>query len=351
MPAIILIMNNIDYENILKYLPDPIVVLDSNQDIVFANDRFRSVFKQDNIGGNIKVYIPDINFDGFEDGKFLEKYDVCIDDENVPLKVHAKKSPEGYVLLISLVEECICIDSLHMDFVSTVSHELRTPLTSMKGFIDTLLASGDKLDETSKTRFLTIVQQQIARLTRLVEDLLTVSKLEGQKSKNVYKSVNLNDLCEFILEGLKSKHSEHIFDFNASGNLPEIWVDYDKAQQVLTNLIDNAAKYSYPKSRVVVNVIEKGDDIEVSIKDQGVGISREYLPKIFNKFARIDNPLTREVQGTGLGLYITKTLVENMGGEISVESEEGKGSIFRVLLPITTAENQAKQRFISDVGK
>lgn len=341
-------MDNKDYQNILIHFPDPIVVVNDDLDILFFNERFKSVFKQDDIKGKITDYIEYFSFDNEEDGKLLEKFDVCIEEEKIPLKVHSKKYENNHVLLISLVEECICIDSLHMDFVSTVSHELRTPLTSMKGFIDTLLSSGDKLDNDSKTRFLTIVQQQILRLTRLVEDLLTVSRLEGHKSKNIFRSIMVKELCTVIVETLESKYPEHKFELNSACDVPEIWVDYDKVNQVMTNLIDNAAKYSYPKTTVNIDISTQDEYVQILVKDQGVGIPKEYLPKIFKKFARIDNPLTREVQGTGLGLYITKSLVDNMGGELSVESIEGKGTTFKALFPMTTAENQAKQRFLSD---
>lgn len=341
---------SIDYENILLEIPDAIVTLDNELNVVFANNRFKEVFRDESPSGKIQDYIEQLSLEALQNDRLLEKYNLNIGEEHTPIKVHAKSTNDGYVLLISLVEECICIDSLHMDFVSTVSHELRTPLTSMKGFIDTMLSAGDRLDEAQKNRFLSIVQQQIGRLSRLVEDLLTVSRLEGQKAKNAYQVVRIEPLCELILDSLKLKYPEHTFEMNVSDNISEIWADYDKVQQILTNLIDNGAKYSYPNSVVKVDIVNKHDFVEIAIKDKGVGIPDEYLSQLFNKFARIDNPLTREVQGTGLGLYITKTLIENMGGEISVASVENEGSTFTVLLPVTTAEGQAKQRFVSDAN-
>lgn len=130
-----------------------------------------------------------------------------------------------------------------------------------------------------------------------------------------------------------------------------MWADPDKFEQVMLNLIDNAAKYSYPNSQVTVSgQIDPEDDdkIRIDVADQGVGIPKEHLPNIFTKFSRIDNPLTREVEGTGLGLYITKSLTNAMGGQISVDSEDKVGTTFTVILPVATPERQAAAQHEGD---
>ena len=235
----------------------------------------------------------------------------------------------------------------HLDFISTVSHELRTPLTSIKGFTDTLINSSDRLDETSKMRFLQIIKAQIERLTRLVENLLSISKLESQKSLNIFKSVNLDNYINELLGYLQPKTATHKIITKLNKKLPEIWVDTDKLEQILTNLIDNAVKYSKENTEIKITAdfaANKENTAFISIADNGYGIPKENLSSIFNKFSRIDNPLTRSVQGTGLGLYITKSLIESINGTISVTSNE-QGSTFTIQLPISTYEVQAKQHY------
>jgi len=341
------------YKKVLTQIPEGVLILDEDFNIVFANDWLKNLVKKDEIQGQIGDLIENYTYETSEKDYVIKKFETIVDDEKLAIKVNTKKIDDSYVILISLLKECICLDVVHNDFISTVSHEMRTPLTSMKGFVDTILSSGDKLDSSQKERFLKIVKQQIERLTRLVENLLTVSRLESRKTKEVYKSVDTSTLTKFVLDEIKSKHDSHKFEISTQKNLSEIWADYDKTHQILTNIIDNAAKYSYPESKIAISLKNSADNafVEISVKDYGVGIPEQYLSKIFSKFLRIDNPLTRTVQGTGLGLYITKTLAESMGGHIFVESKENEGSTFTVKLPIASTETQAQKRFSQNAIK
>ncbi len=341
------------YKKILTVLPEGVLVLDNDFNVVFANDWFKNLIKKDIVEGKVTDFIENYHYDSNEKDYVIKKFDTIINEEKIAIKVNSKKISDGYVILISLLKECICLDVIHNDFISTVSHEMRTPLTSMKGFVDTILSAGDRLDAGQKERFLRIVKQQIERLTRLVENLLTVSRLESQKVKSVLKFIDISDLSKMVIDEIKSKHNNHEFKIVANPDASQIFADFDKAHQIMTNLIDNAAKYS-PEETLIEIIIKnspKNDFVEVAVKDHGVGISDEYKNKIFSKFMRIDNPLTREAQGTGLGLYITKTLVESMGGKIFVESKENEGSTFTVSFPVASTENQVKQRFKQDVLK
>ena len=229
------------------------------------------------------------------------------------------------------------------DFVSTVSHELRTPLTSIKGFAQTMLNSWDKLDDESKKKFLKIIEDQSNRLINLVENMLSVTKLQEENDNFIYKESNLKNVIEPVIAIIKNTYPTHKFDLQYSENTPNISIDRDKFQQIMTNLIENAAKYSNENSTVKIKVIPAGDFVSVSVTDKGIGILPENYNRIFTKFSRIDNPLTRKVQGSGLGLYITKNLVEKMGGRISVTSGEGE-TTFEVLMPIKSMEEQARAK-------
>lgn len=268
---------------------------------------------------------------------------------NIPVRINHKVINNDYIAsIITPLTDIAFLNQAHIDFVSTVSHELRTPLTSIKGFADTILSAGDKLGCDQQKRFVSIIKTQVDRLTRLVENLLTVSRLESQRDKSIYKAINFSQFIQPILSNLSPKSQEHIVEVNIHPNLPPIWGDSDKLEQVMTNLIDNAIKYSHKGTKVSVNASFDNNNhefISIEIRDQGVGIPKEFLPKIFTKFSRIDNPLTRQVEGTGLGLYITKALVESMEGKISAESSD-KGSTFTVKLPIATHEKHASEKFL-----
>ncbi len=229
------------------------------------------------------------------------------------------------------------------DFISTVSHELRTPLTSIRGFAQTMLTSWDKLDDESKKKFLKIIEDQSNRLIGLVENMLSVTKLQTGKDILVFKEANLKYLIEPVIDIIKSAYPTHKFEFDCHEKTPTVIVDKDKFQQIMTNLIENAAKYSNENTTVKVSVCPAGDYVSIKVTDQGVGILPENYNKIFTKFSRIDNPLTRKVQGSGLGLYITKNLVEKMDGRISIISGEGE-TTFEVLLPVKSVEEQARAK-------
>lgn len=236
------------------------------------------------------------------------------------------------------------LEQAHLDFISTVSHELRTPLTSIRGFADTLLTSYDRLTPEQREKFLNIIKDQSNRLINLVENLLTVSKMQSNKELMVYKTVDITPYIDASVQMIKNQYKTHKYICNYEKNLPKILIDTDKFQQILLNLIDNASKYSPENSTITVDAKQNFNDntLIISIKDEGIGIKEEDLNKIFNKFSRIDSPLTRKIQGNGLGLYITKTLVEKMNGKINVESSD-IGSTFNIIFNAATPEDDGKK--------
>ena len=233
------------------------------------------------------------------------------------------------------------MNNIQDEFISTVSHELRTPLTSIRGFSQTLLNSWDKLDEESKKKFIQIIEEQSDRLINLVENILTVSKINVDKP--IIKAVNVNTSIKKVITLLAEKYKQHKFITNFNTKLPDASLDDDKFQQIMTNLIDNACKYSDEgKSVVIKTAFSDTDNILISIKDEGVGINRDDLEKIFDKFIRLENHLTSKTQGNGLGLYITKNLVKSMSGIIQVQSEQNIGTEFVLKFPIYNQEEVLK---------
>ncbi len=234
------------------------------------------------------------------------------------------------------------------DFISTVSHELRTPLTSIRGFSQTMLSSWDKLDDDSKKKFIKIIEEQSNRLIHLVENMLSVTKLQSANSTFVYNELNIKSPIEQIIALVKNQYKDRNFEFSYNKNLPNIFVDKDKFQQIMTNLIENSAKYSPENSTIKIETSIENNNIAIKVINKGIGIDSKDYDKIFTKFSRIDNPLTRKVQGSGLGLYITKNLVEKMCGKISVTStpicdNSNLSQItFKILFPIRNIEEQAR---------
>lgn len=271
------------------------------------------------------------------------------------LRIKVKHSPlqnHWTLCLVDPFSEDTTLTQAHSDFVSTVSHEFRTPLTSIKGFADTLLSYGAQLPDEEKRRFINIIKDQADRLIRLVENLLTASKLGASRVEMSYRPIPLQRLLDKVAHSIQAKIQaktgvqRKLEVLVKPGDL-EVWADADRLEQVLINLVDNAVKYSPTNCAVrILGEFAPNDDsqIRISIKDEGAGIPEDLLPKIFTKFYRVESPLKQEVEGTGLGLYITKSLTTAMGGQIFAESIPGQGSTFSVMLPAATPERQAVHR-------
>ena len=233
------------------------------------------------------------------------------------------------------------MNDIQNEFISTVSHEMRTPLTSIRGFSQTLLNSWDKLDDESKKKFVKIIEEQSNRLINLVENILTVSKINVDKPK--FKQVNVNSSIEKVVQMILQKYKEYNIVLNLNKSLPCAKLDEDKFQQVMTNLLDNACKYSKPDKDIIVTTsFSPENKISIKVIDHGIGIDPMAREKIFEKFVRLENHLTSTTQGNGLGLYITKNLVESMQGTITAYSIPNIGTEFWVEFPFYNPEEALK---------
>jgi len=245
------------------------------------------------------------------------------------------QSSIGVVAIFNDITDIRSIERMKTAFVSTVSHELRTPLTSIKGFISTLLQDTEGFYDAETVReFYTIIDQECDRLTRLISDLLNVSRIEAGRALDLNPTqLVLKDIVDKVVAAQKSYTSKHEFKVDMDADIPVIVADSDKVDQILTNLTNNAVKYS-PNGGTVSVIGRKVDGVvRVTVADQGMGIPKEHLSKVFDRFHRVDNRDTRKVGGTGIGLYLVKHLVEAHGGRIWVDSEVGKGSQFTFELP------------------
>ena len=225
------------------------------------------------------------------------------------------------------------IEQMQRDFVWVVSHELRAPLTAIRGFAKTLVVKDEELSPQSRREFLATVNEQAERLARLVDDLLQVSRIEAKRVRVEWTEVPLAKLVGDLIVQFHSKWGSRRILLDLDPMLPALRVDRAKVEEILINLIDNAIKYSPEHTPIRVSASVVGDEIEVSIADRGFGIAAEDVSLLFQKFQRITTNETRDIAGTGLGLYIVKGLVEAHGGRVTVSSTPGAGSTFAFTVP------------------
>ena len=239
----------------------------------------------------------------------------------------ADGSLEVLVLVLRRAEAQLRTDRARSDLVSTVSHELRSPLTSVKGFTKTLLAKWDRFTDEQKRTMLMTVHEDADRVTRLLGELLDVSRIDAGRLQLRRQMVDLQALAARVVQRASiGEEGERVS--SAIGSVPSLYADPDKLEQVLTNLVENALKYA--EGPVVVSAEVRADDVLVRVADHGPGIAENHLTGIFMKFYRRAG---ERKAGTGLGLYITKGIVEAHGGRIWAESQPEHGSTFFFTLP------------------
>ncbi len=225
------------------------------------------------------------------------------------------------------------LERMRQDFVANVSHELRTPLTTIKGYTETLLDGA--LHEEVAFSFIQIIQKHTDRLTKLVEDLLTISKIESRELRLNLEPLNLSEVLRDVLEFIQEAAQKKRVSLQKDVSIESIWVKADRfyLEQILLNLLDNAIKYNREGGEIKVSAQLKDQGVEVSIQDSGIGIPSEDLPRLFERFYRVDKGRSKELGGTGLGLAIVKHLVQAHGGRIWAKSQLGEGSTFFFTLP------------------
>ncbi|MGQ9646576.1 MAG: two-component system histidine kinase PnpS [Thermodesulfobacteriota bacterium] len=230
------------------------------------------------------------------------------------------------------------LENIRRDFVANVSHELRTPLTTIKGYTETLLDGA--LREEIASQFIRIIKKHSDRLEKIVEDLLTLSKIESREFQLKTESLSLyeliGDVLDFIREPLHKKNITL-----SVGEIPPsllVYGDRQYLEQVLMNILDNAIKYGRDGGAITISAIERDHkEVEISVKDDGIGIPKEDLSRVFERFYRVDKGRSHELGGTGLGLSIVKHIVQAHGGRVWVESQPGEGSTFYFTLPLRSS--------------
>lgn len=242
--------------------------------------------------------------------------------------------PPGAVLVFHDVTDLRRLERMRQDFVANASHELKTPLAAIKAYTETLI-DGALHDDEVNIRFLEQIDEQADRLNHLILDLLSLARLESGQDVFEHAPLELLDVARLCVEAHRGRAEAKNLDYALESGCEELWVlgDEEAVRPILENLIDNAIKYTPASGKVHVSCRAEPHHVAIIVTDTGIGIPREDLPRVFERFYRVDKARSREMGGTGLGLSIVKHLANSLGGQIQVESRPGQGSTFTVSLP------------------
>ena len=334
-------------ETILLHMTDGIIAFDTQGNIIHINpaaksllvlnendNTFEKIFKKLDIDINIEKVIYLENWTSSEQRKNVGNKYVNIlfapfQDEN--------DRPAGVITVIQDITEHVKLDNMRKEFVADVSHELKTPITSIMGYSDTLLEC--EYDEETRNKFLNVISSEARRMAKLVTDLLTLSRYDNKKVTQEVTSFDLGELVKKCQEKLRFQieEKEHNVECFVTASVPPVVADKYGIERVVLNILSNAIKYTPDKGTIKVYVGFVYNDAYIKIIDNGIGIPKEDLSRIFERFYRVDKARSRELGGTGLGLSIAKEILNKNKGSIDIKSEVGKGT--EVVIRIPTKKN------------
>ena len=332
-------------EAILSSMVEGVLAVDSNLRITFANASFaRAVGAPNPIPARMPLVelvrhaeLREVLTRVLATGESVKRRmqvpaaDRIFEVQAAPL---ASGTVRGAIAILHDITDLERLERIRRDFVANVSHELRTPLTAIRGYAETLL-EGALEDQENNRRFLEIIKAHAIRLNNIASDLLTLSDLESGKARPEPEPVSVRAAVESAIRTLESEARLRGVHLHC-GRMDDVQVLADRIQieQALVNLLDNAVKFNRPSGEVLLEITRNGEGrVKITLTDTGIGIPHDDLPRIFERFYRVDKARSREVGGTGLGLSIVKHIIERANGTVSVESQLGKGSTFTLLLP------------------
>lgn len=342
---------------IVKSISEPLVVLDPDYRIVLLNDAFEKVFNVSEKvltnkhflegirNGEIFEFISSIFKSKAETGQKI--FLVSSNNENYYFNVivTAVKDNDanlsGMIAVFQNVTQLKELEKIRTDFIATISHEFKTPLTSIMMGTDVLMDEGMGLLNDDQKQFIKAIREDSERLTKLVNDLLELTRIESGKAVFKFQEYSIDDIIECAVKPfyqLAEQRDVSLY-FQCEDDLPPVVADFEKITWVLNNLISNALKYTNAGDEICVSAVEKSDKVHVTVKDTGMGIPEEYLTRIFEKFVQVKDA-DFEVRGTGLGLAVVKEIIEAHHGEIWCESKLDIGSSFTFTLNIAGKEGQ-----------
>lgn len=347
---------------ILNELPDPLIVLDGTGRVTLKNRSAEPLIGQGAVGKHVATVLRSAPLitaieDVLRGGNAQSvEYSVPVPVERhydaliSPIEIEApggatatgdplrRRKGRPVLVLLRDVTEMRRVEAMRVDFIANASHELKTPLASLSGFIDTLRGHA-KDDPEAQARFLEIMTDQAGRMRRLIEDLLSLSRIELREHVRPDQAVDLFGVVSDVTDGLTPLAEQNGVEIavTAPANLPRVRGDRDELAQVVQNLADNALRYGRAGKRVEIVLAPDARAgkpmVRLSVRDFGAGIAREHLPRLTERFYRVDAAQSRAKGGTGLGLAIVKHIVNRHEGTLAIDSELGQGSVFTVLIP------------------
>ena len=338
-----------ELETVLSSMVEGVIAIDMDERIISMNPSAAKMFEIDPVANqsrNIQEVIRNSALQKFikkalenqeiiqEDITFFNKEEYVFSVQNSPL-YDAKNNAIGILVVVDDVTQLRRLENMRKDFVANASHEIRTPLTTIKGFVETLYHESFEDKEKSK-RFLEIILKHVDRLNAIIEDLLSLSRLEREKEKNefVFSKGDVRDVIHTAIGICQPKANEKNVQINyqSESALPAL-MDSTLLEQAIVNILDNAVKYSHENSSIDVEATVLEKDIEIQITDHGIGIPKAHLPRLFERFYRVDKARSRKMGGTGLGLAIVKHIIQTHKGTVTANSQQGKGSTFVIKIP------------------
>lgn len=323
---------------IFNYMAEGVIAIDRNNKLIHANSIAKKILNISEKDFNREINLKSINLYNIDykneetlKGEELTK----ISDTFYKIKYAPYKSDafinSGLIIVLQDVNKEHMLDIMRKEFVANVSHELKTPITTIRSYTETLLDSD--LDKFSQKKFLKVIDRENSRMSRIVTDLLSLSNID-------YNRDNLHfvrfDTYEFIDEAIESQsllitQKKHKIELDIDMDIKDIYADKNGADQILTNIISNACKYTPDFGKISISAKNLDDFVEIKVSDNGIGIPKEDLPRITERFYRVEKGRSREMGGTGLGLSIANEMIKSLGGNLKVESTFGKGTSITLL--------------------
>lgn len=353
-------------ESVLMSIVNGVVVCDNHDKVILVNNHAKKLLEvtdEDIVGTQIQQFCDSSGEFCFSD-KIAKFKDTPLEEDSAPVPFNIEidkriikclispmftrsNSYVGYIIVLIDVTKDVEMDELRSHFISNVSHELRTPVTVLRSYIDTLYNYGNDFDFNTQREFIGVMNQEIIRLNRMVNDILDFSRYESQNIKLEKTKQNIMEIIEDCVNQVQVLTKEHDLTISImkEPDLPEIYLNVDSISRAFMNILSNAIKYSPDGKRIKIRVERSrdGEYVEVSVEDQGAGIPEKYQKKIFDRFFRVEND-THTVKGTGLGLHLVKVTIEkHHHGQVFVQSKEGEGSTFGFRLPIKPADEDLEE--------
>lgn len=344
------------FETLFLYLKDAVVAFNKEGKLMHINKMAKRLFGF--LSPESDDYMKDFNFSSminvlqinyrevsvkYKENKNYVVNDVMYDGKALDVTFAEFKYAEhgetmrGIMCLIHDVTGRYELDKSRREFVADVSHELRTPLTGIKGAVETVLEN-PTLDEDTKNNFLEMAIEECDRMTRLVGDLLVLSRLDNKKTSWKIETFDAERFIEHIYDvmSVSAKERAQTLTMKCESDIPDVTADKEKLQQVIINIVSNAIKYTPKGGNVAITAKNSGEFFLISVSDNGIGIPKDDLPRIFERFYRVEKSRTSDAGGTGLGLAIAKEIIDAHGGDIKIDSEIGRGTHVDVFIPHKT---------------